>query len=222
MGQTRKRAPDKETLARLDAMVELIPRFMTERQPDLPFHEKRPKGIWTYVDNRLTKQGFTARSANDFARFKDYILNKLNVLNDKPIQDSLIPSEHPEHSKPVEDSDQSKHSKPSEYSVSDFEKAVNGIFDKRIAELQQLARIIHNDKNDIIMPPERVRVKPPDEKHRPKGETRKYIGLGVSVDRVLREHFDAEAKRRGLTYSGLMEVILYSRYGKPKLSYEKD
>jgi hypothetical protein len=217
----KKRKINKKTIERMDIIVAILQDYMASiRENNSIFlKESLPDGIWPFVDKRLVEQGITpARSRNDYSRYKEYILNKLNVLNDQPIQESL--SEHPEQSKTVEHSIQPKQSKPSEYSTSDFEKAVNEIFDNRIAQLQQLVRIIHNDNNDIIMPPERVRITPPDEKHRPKGETRDYIGLGVSVDRVLRECFDAEAKKRRLSYSALMEVILYSRYGKPKLSYE--
>lgn len=52
-------------------------------------------------------------------------------------------------------------------------------------------------------------------------EDRKYERLTVSLDSCLFERFKKELRARNLSAGKLMDVILWNRYGKPKLSYQK-
>jgi hypothetical protein len=50
-------------------------------------------------------------------------------------------------------------------------------------------------------------------------EDREYERLTISLDKVLFGKFKKEMKSRNLSAGKLMDVILWNRYGKPKLSY---
>jgi hypothetical protein len=53
-------------------------------------------------------------------------------------------------------------------------------------------------------------------------ENRKYERLTVSLDKVLLDKFKQEMRSRNLSAGKLLDVILWNRYGRPKLSYQAE
>ncbi len=52
-------------------------------------------------------------------------------------------------------------------------------------------------------------------------ENRQYERITVTIDEKLADLFKQEMKARTLSAGKLMDVILWNRYSKPRLSYEK-
>ncbi|MFC1834283.1 hypothetical protein ACFL2Q_06055 [Thermodesulfobacteriota bacterium] len=53
-------------------------------------------------------------------------------------------------------------------------------------------------------------------------ENREYDKLFVTVDRILFKLFKKEARRRGVSNSRLVDIILWNYFGKPTLSFQDD
>lgn len=217
MGQTRNRAPDKKTLVRLDAMIEPIREFMAMKGKDNSIFQEKSltHGIWTFVNKKLSEQGLKPRSSNDYSRNKEYILNKLNIQHEEPIQALLMPSEHTEpsvDSEPLEPSDRPDCLDQAELNIL---RIVNEQLDIRIAELKQAVQI---NQDNLLLPPDRVKIK--GDKNVLK-ETRTHAKFSTTVDARLLELFDKECGKRKMRRSELLDAVLYTYFDKPKLSNEK-
>jgi hypothetical protein len=91
---------------------------------------------------------------------------------------------------------------------------------------EMLANVMHKEHIQHIsvegeeVPPEAETIKGPGVKGR--RENRKYTRLTVGIDDVLAERFTQEAKDRGISPGKLLDVLLWNRYDKPRLSYMQD
>ena len=53
-------------------------------------------------------------------------------------------------------------------------------------------------------------------------ENRKYERITAAIDTVVYDCFKAEREQLNLSTGKLLDLILWERYGKPKLSFEKE
>ena len=120
-------------------------------------------------------------------------------------------SEHQEQSdrqEPSSQSDRSDHGERTAELPASWEARIKEIVH---AEVQSMGIAQTGEDLDDDLPPA------PERKGR--GETRSYEKFSVTVDVNLARLFRKEAKRRRLSVGRLMDAILWSRYGKPDLSY---
>lgn len=221
MGGKRNRKPDEATLARLNVMIEPIREFMSLHGKDNSMFqdESLPSGIWKFTNNWLKEHGVeNPRSSNDYSRHKEYFLNSFNVQNEQPTQQSFVSSDLSDCSdkcKTLKQAEPSDRPECLEQIELDILRIVNEQLDMRILELQQAVQI---NQDNLLLPPDRVKVK--GDKNVLK-ETRTHAKFSTTVDARLLDLFDRECHKRKMRRSEMLDAILYTFFGKPKMSDEK-
>jgi hypothetical protein len=205
-------------MTRIEHLAEAIHKKLSITNLSIEVLDDRlPRGFWKDVIEYLPKGmawGDKQVIANYYGKNKQNILNILKSdfkrvrLDYKPIvseKDPLPPSEHSEPSLHEE-----------LINRDEIIKLINEVMDKRLLDLKESVQII---QNKMETPPESQTIKGSG---RGRKERRDYVKITPTMDRVLFNLFDTEAKKKKLSHGKLLDVILWHWYEKPKLSYEED
>lgn len=205
-------------MTKIEHLAEAIHKNLIIKNLSLEVLDDRfPRGFWKDIIDYLPKGmdwGDGKVIANYYGKNKQNILNILKsdfqrvIVDYKPIlseKDPLTPSEYSEPSLHEE-----------LINRDDIVKLINEVLDKRLLDLKESVQII---QNKMEMPPESKTIKGGG---RGRKETRDYVKITPTVDRILFNLFDGEAKKKKLSHGKLLDVILWHWYEKPKLSYEED
>ena len=94
-------------------------------------------------------------------------------------------------------------------------------------EMEQIARRVFEEMIESLRPQaiaaEDLPPEPQSVKGRPgRRQDRDYEKVTVTIDRLLWERFCQERDHLGVSSSRMMDVVLWQRYGKPRLSFEPE
>ena len=204
-------------MTRIEHLAEAIHKKLIIKNLSIEVLDDRlPRGFWKDIIEYLPKGMWGDKQviANYYGKNKQNILNILKSdfqrvrLDYKPIvseKDPLTPSEYSEPSLHEE-----------LINRDDIVKLINEVLDKRLLDLKESVQII---QNKMETPPESKTVKGSG---RGRKETRDYVKITPTVDRVLFNLFDANAKKLKISHGKLLDIVLWHWYEKPKLSYEEE
>jgi hypothetical protein len=202
-------------MTRIEHLAEAIHKKLIIKNLSIEVLDDRlPRGFWKDIIEYLPKGMWGDKQviANYYGKNKQNIMNILKSdfkrvrLDYKPIvseKDPLTPSEYSEPSLHEE-----------LINRDDIVKLINEVLDTRLLDLKESVLII---QNKLEMPPESITIKGGG---RGRKETRDYVKITPTVDRVLFDLFDADAKKRKISQGKMLDIILWNWYEKPKLSYE--
>ncbi len=201
-------------MTKLEYFTESIQQVMTSKDYSIMIFEQPsvPKDFWVDVRKNLPSG---LNWPKDLSRFfkdnKQNILNLLNSPSPTPMVNNMLT--HSEEKVPL----LMKHTEQNNiFTRDEIIKLINEVLDKRLLDLKESVQMI---QNKMEMPPESKTIKGSG---RGRKERRDYVKITPTMDRVLFNLFDAEAKKQKLSHGKLLDVILWHWYQKPKLSYEQE
>ena len=205
-------------MTKVEHLAEAIRKNLTMKKLSMEvFEDRLPRGFWNDIIEYLPKGmnwGDRQVLGNYYGKNKQKILNILKAdsqmyaVASEPILSEKHTSTPSEHSEP------SLHGEL--FTRDEIIKLMNEVLDERLSDLKESVQII---QNKMEMPPESKTIKGSG---RGRKERRDYVKITPTMDRVLFNLFDAEAKKQKLSHGKLLDIILWHWYEKPKLSYEPE
>jgi len=195
-------------------------------------HELRTQGVeWAIVVETLKYEGYLDSSGKPFTK-SNITSNYSRRYGSNPRKKMSIPTVHQDKPKPKKE--RSKRSQPlketppepavelitepapkdTKEEIEDMEARMRAIAHEVCSEMLKNVPTVHTVGTAEDLPPE------PAREGKGKRRTRRYGRITVTVDESLLRLFENEQRDRSLSASRLLDGILWTRYGKPTLSYQ--
>lgn len=194
-------------------------------------HELRTQGTeWPEIIETLESEGFRDSKGQPYTK-SNITSNYSRRYGSNPRKKVNIPSVHQDRPTPKKERSQRSHKpkeepqepvvepinepapKDTKEEIEDMEARMRAIAHEVCSEMLKSVPTVHAGTADDL-PPE------PQREGKGKRRTRRYGRITLTVDETLLTLFEKEQKDRSLSASRLLDGILWTRYGRPALSYQ--
>lgn len=165
---------------------------------------RTPRGFWKRVSNLIGKDWSHDKGLSQkWKRTQDELISIMSGHDPES-----LPALQPQPTLSTQQTLQ-----PQQLAVSDIEKLVETLLDKRLSSIKEIS---HNTHNDFELAPKPMTIRGGAKGRK---ENRKYFNLSVAIDNNLYELFEQERDKLNIPKSRLLDSILWNHYNKPQLTY---
>lgn len=163
-----------------------------------------------------TKSNITSNYSRRYGSKPGKKVNIPTVHQDRPTpkKERSPRSQKPKKESPAEEHKPEFDTPLSPIDVKELESRMRAVAKEYFDEMIGKVKTVHAVGTAEDLPPE------PPREGKGKRRTRRYGRITVTVDESLLRLFEEEQRTRSLSASRLLDSILWTRYGKPSLSYQ--